>query len=102
MLLPFRNCTGRTTVEPVGHEPPGRGSQTRFGNHCTPIPLAAAVGEIGIAPLTSGRRVARPVNEFAFAAGMLAPIAPALPASNVTGFPLCDCSMNESCHPSLS
>src|SRR6185437_7092106 len=101
MLLPLINCTGSTTVEPVGHEPPGRGSQTRFGNHCTPIPLAAAVGEIVSGPVTSGRSVARPVNEFAFAAGT-APIAAALPASKVTGFPLCDCSMNESCHPSFS
>src|SRR5690349_4509346 len=101
MVFPFINCTGNTTVEPEGQEPPGRGSQTRFGNHCTPIPLVAAVGEIGIGPLTSGRSVASPVNELAFAAGA-APTAPALPAKSVTGFPLCDCVTNESCQPSLS
>src|SRR2546423_13478859 len=96
------NCTGNTTTELDGHEPPGRGSQTRFGNHCTPIPVAAAVGEIVIGPLMSGRSVARPVNEFAFAAGIPPGNAPALPASNVIGFPLCDCSMNESCQPSFN
>src|SRR5690349_18944586 len=96
------NATGRITTEPDGHEPPGRGSQTRFGNHCTPMPLAAAVGEIGIGPLTSGLSVASPVNEFAFAAGIRVPIAPALPASSVTGFPLCNWVMNESCQPSFN
>src|SRR5215218_7950469 len=101
MVLPFINCTGNTTVAPDGHEPPGRGSQTRFGNHWTPIPVGAGLGSMVTGPVTSGRSVARPVNEFAFAAGMLAPIAPTFPASNVTGFPVCDCSMNESCHPSL-
>src|SRR6185369_2422401 len=102
MVFPLINCTGRVTTEPVGHEPPGRGSQTEFGNHCTPIPVVAALGEIGTGPVASGRSVARPVSELAFAAGMLAPIAPTLPASKVTGFPPCDCSMNESCHPSLN
>src|ERR1044071_4047553 len=102
MVFPFINCTGNTTVEPDGHEPPGRGSQTTFATHCTPIPVGAAVGEIVIGPVTSGRSVARPVNEFAFAAGIPPGNAPTLPASSVTGFPLCDCSMNENCHPSLS
>src|SRR5215203_7460566 len=102
MVFPFINCTGKITAAPDGHKPPGLGSQTRFGNHCTPIPLEAAVGEIVSGPLMSGRSVARPVNEFALAAGIAAPIPPALPASSVTGFPLCDCSMNESCHPSFS
>src|SRR6185369_10496805 len=102
MVFPLINATGKITAEPDGHEPPGRGSQTRFGNHCTPIPLAAGVGEIVSGPVMSGRSVARPVNEFAFAAGIVAPIAAALPASNVTGFPLCDCVMNESCHPSFN
>src|ERR1043165_715257 len=96
------NATGRITTEPDGHEPPGRGSQTRFGNHCTPIPLAAAVGEIVTGPLTSGRNVASPVNEFALAAGISVPIAPALPARSVTGFPLCDWVTNESCQPSFN
>src|ERR1041384_6903477 len=102
MVFPLINCTGNTTVAPDGHEPPGRGSQTRFGNHCTPIPVAAGAIVSGTGPVTSGRSVARPVNEFAFAAGIFAPIAPALPASKVTGFPVCDCSMNENCHPSLN
>src|ERR1041384_5969017 len=102
MVFPFINCTGNTTAAPDGHEPPGRGSQTRFGNHCTPIPVAAAVGEIVTGPLMSGRSVARPVNEFAFAAGIPPGSAPAFPASNVIGLPLCDCSMNENCHPSFN
>src|SRR6476661_11297534 len=101
MVLPLMNPPGRITTEPDGHEPPGRGSQTRFGNHCTPITPVAAVGEIGTAPVTSGRSVASPVSEFAFAAGA-APTAPTLPANSVTGFPLCDCVMNESCQPSFS
>ena len=64
--------------------------------------LAGPAGEIAIGPLMSGRSVARPVNEFAFAAGILPGNAPTFPASSVTGFPPCDCSMNESCHPSLN
>src|SRR6185503_1069022 len=102
MVFPLINATGKITAEPDGHEPPGRGSQTRFGNHCTPMPLAAAVGEIGTGPFTSGRSVARPVSELAFAASIVVPIAAALPANKVTGLPLCDCVMNESCHPSFS
>src|ERR1044072_2851582 len=104
MVFPFINCTGNMTDEPDGQLPPGRGSQTLFANHCTPIPLdaGAAVGEIAIGPLMSGRSVARPVNEFAFAAGIQPGNAPTLPASSVTGFPPCDCSINESCHPSLN
>src|SRR6185369_11311773 len=90
--------TGKITTAPAGQLPPGRGSQTLFANHCTPIPLAAGVGETVIGPVTSGRSVARPVNEFAFALPIVVPIAAALPASSVTGFPPCDCSMNESCH----
>src|SRR5215217_8730195 len=102
MVFPFTNCTGKITAAPDGHKPPGRGSQTRFGNHCTPIPLDTAVGEIVSGPVMSGRSVARPVNEFAFAAGIAPGNAPAFPASSVTGFPVCDCSMNENCHPSLN
>src|ERR1043165_622562 len=101
--------TGRTTWAPDGHKPPGRGSQTAPENHCTPIPLAtgAAVGEIVIGPVTSGRSVASPVNEFPLAPLIRLPAAKvpnvaALPASNVTGFPPCDCSINDSCHPSLN
>src|SRR4026209_551055 len=101
MVFPFTNATGRTTAEPDGHEPPGRGSQTRFGNHCTQMPVAAGVGEIVIGPVMSGRSVARPVNEFAFAAGIPPANAPALPAKNVTGLPLCDCVIIESCQPSF-
>src|SRR6185369_1262198 len=96
------NATGRITAEPDGHEPPGRGSQTAFGNHCTPMPVAAAVGEIVSGPVMSGRSVARPVNEFAFAAGTPPGNALALPASSVTRLPLWDCVINEICHPSLS
>src|ERR1043166_3368183 len=102
MVLPLMNATGKITAAPDGHEPPGRGSQTTVGNHCTPIPGAAAVGEIVTGPLTSGRSVARPVNEFAFAAGIPPGSAPAFSANNVIGLPLCDCSMNENCHPSLN
>src|SRR5215213_3012091 len=86
--------TGKITTASDGQVPPGRGSQTLFANHCTPIPLVAgaAVGEIEIGPVTSGRSVARPVNEFAFAPFIRLPCAtlpkvPALPASSVTGFP---------------
>src|SRR5215213_5221883 len=104
MVLVPTALTGNITTAPDGHLPPGRGSQTIGENHCTPIPLAAgaAVGEIVIGPVTSGRSVASPVKEFAFAASIPPGNAPALPASSVTGFPLCDCSMNESCHPSLN
>src|SRR6185369_1944235 len=101
--------TGKITTALAGQLPPGRGSQTLFANHCTPIPLeaGAAVGEIAIGPVTSGRSVAKPVNELALAPFIRLPAAKlpnvaALPASNVTGFPPCDCSMNESCHPSLN
>src|ERR1044071_681120 len=110
LLAPVPSPTaGRTAVAPDGHVPPGRGSQTAAENHCTPIPLAtgAAVGEIVIGPVTSGRSVANPVNEFALAPFIRLPAAKvpnvaALPANSVTGFPPCDCSMNESCQPSLN
>src|SRR5215213_1074501 len=109
MVLVPTALTGNITTAPDGHLPPGRGSQTIGENHCTPSPLAAgaAVGEIVIGPVTSGRSVASPVKEFAFALFIRLPDAAlpsvvALPASKVTGFPLCDCSMNESCHPSLN
>src|ERR1700752_310031 len=101
MVLPPTNATGSTTAEPDGQDPPGRGSQTRFGKYCTPMPVAAAVGEMLIGPLMSGRRVANPVNEFALAAGA-APPAPAFPANRVTGLPLCDCVISDSCHPSFN
>src|SRR5437867_3178868 len=101
MVLPLMKATGKMTPEPVGQDPPGRGSQTRLGKYCTPIPVAAAVGEIVIGPPISGRSVARPVREFALAAG-IAPIAPAFPAKSVTGLPLCDCVIIENCHPSFS
>src|SRR5215213_3478653 len=104
---PGTTVTGKITTAFDGQVPPGRGSQTAFENHCTPIPLAAGAGEIVSGPVTSGRSVARPVNELALAPFIRLPCArlpsvAALPASNVTGFPPCDCSMNESCHPSLN
>src|SRR6266542_2157692 len=101
MVLPLTKATGKTATAPAGQEPPGRGSQTKLGNHWTPIPTAAAVVEMVTGPPTSGRNVARPVNELAFAAGIV-PIAPAFPANRVTGFPLCDCVTSDSCHPSTS
>jgi len=51
-----------------------------------------------IGPVTSGRKVARPVRELALAAG-IAPIAPAFPASRVTGFPVCDWVISEAASP---
>src|SRR6266496_876942 len=87
IVFPPTNETGRITIEPEGQEPPGRGSHTLLANHWTPITPAAAAGEMVSGPVTSGRSVARPVKELAFAAG-IAPIAPAFPASRVTGFPL--------------
>src|SRR5437762_2762851 len=99
MVFPLMNATGSTATAPAGHEPPGRGSQTVFGNHCTPLPVSAAVGEMVIGAPTSGRSVASPVNEFALAAGAPPVMAPALPASNVTGFPLCDWTMADNCQP---
>src|SRR5262245_43472444 len=98
MVFPLTNATGRMATAPAGHEPAGRGSQTRFGNHWTPLPVTAAVGEMVIGAPRSGRNVARPVNELALAAGA-PPSAPALPASSVTGLPLCDCTIAESCQP---
>src|SRR5215471_1691389 len=102
MVLPLTNATGRIATAPVGHEPPGRGSQTRLGNHCTPFPVSAAVGEIVIGVPISGRSVARPVSELALAAGAPPAIAPTLPASSVTGFPLCDWTIVESCQPEIT
>src|SRR6185369_17967700 len=92
---------GKITPAPDGHDPPGLGSHTRFGKYWTPIPVAAAVGEIVIVPPMSGRSVARPVSEFAFAAGIV-PMAPAFPANRVTGFPLCNCVIKENCQPSFN
>src|SRR6266536_1038630 len=102
MVLPLTKATGKIATAPAGHEPPGRGSHTRFGNHCTPLPVAAAVCEMVIAAPTSGRKVASPVSELAFAAGAPPAMAPALPAKRVTGLPLCDCTINESCHPPIA
>src|SRR5262252_3802333 len=102
MVLPLTKATGRTATAPAGHEPPGRGSHTRLGNHWTPLPVAAAVGEMVMGAPKSGRSVARPVSELALAAGAPPAIAPALPASSVTGLPLCDCTIAESCQPSTS
>src|SRR5258708_31102645 len=102
MVLPLTKATGKIATAPAGHEPPGRGSQTRFGNHCTPLPVAAAPCPIVTEPATSGRKVASPVSELAFAEGAPPIIAPALPAKRVTGFPLCDCTIAESCQPSKS
>src|SRR5215510_10570483 len=102
MVFPLIKATGKIAVAPVGHEPPGRGSQTEFGNHCTPITPGAAVGEMVTGPVISGRNVARPVSELAFAAGIVVPMAPTFPANNVTGLPLCDCVISDSCHPSLN
>src|ERR1043165_5538231 len=68
VLLPLTTPTGKITTALDGQLPPGRGSQTEFANHWTPMPLAAGVGSTVIGPVTSGRSVARPVNEFAFAA----------------------------------
>src|SRR5215831_16450689 len=99
MVLPLMNATGRIATAPVGHEPPGRGSQTRLGNHCTPFPVIAAVGEIVMGAPRSGRNVARPVSELALAAGAPPVIAPAFPAKSVTGLPLCDWTIVESCQP---
>src|SRR5215471_2528148 len=102
MVLPLTKATGRIATAPVGHEPPGRGSQTRFGNHCTPLPVNAAACEVTMAAPRSGRNVARPVSELALAAGAPPVIAPALPAKSVTGFPLCDWTIVESCQPETS
>src|SRR5262245_48410226 len=102
MVLPLMNCTGKMATEPAGHDPPGRGSHTRFGNHCTPLPVAAAMLEIVIGAPTSGRSVARPVNELALADGAPPVIAPALPAKRFTGLPLCDWTIAESCQPETS
>src|SRR5215831_499154 len=99
MVLPLTKATGRMATAPVGQEPPGRGSQTRFGNHWTPLPVSAATVEVVIGAPRSGRKVARPVSELALAAGAPPVIAPALPASRVTGFPLCDWTMVDSCQP---
>src|SRR5215510_15316040 len=101
MVLPLMKATGRIATAPAGHEPPGRGSQTRFGNHWTPIPAGAGEVELVMGAPTSGRNVARPVREFAFAAG-IEPIAPTFPASRLTGLPVCDWVMTESCQPSTS
>src|SRR5262249_12197559 len=103
MVFPLMNATGRIATAPAGHEPPGRGSQTVFGNHWTPLPVTAAVREKVIGAPTSGRKVlARPVNELLFAAGIPPARAPALPANSVTGLPLCDWTIAESCQPSTS
>src|SRR5258708_19254240 len=99
MVLPLTKATGKIATAPAGHEPPGRGSQTRFGNHCTPLPVAAAACPIVTEPPTSGRKVARPVKELAFAAGAPPAIAPALPARTVTAFPLGHLTLSSSCHP---
>src|SRR5262245_5955167 len=102
MVLPLTNATGRMATAPAGHEPPGRGSQTVFGNHWTPLPVTAAVREKVIGAPTSGRKVARPVSELALAAGMPPARAPTLPARRVTGLPLCDWTIAESCQPETS
>src|SRR6266446_530593 len=102
MVLPLTKATGNIATAPAGHEPPERGSHTKFGNHWIPLPVAAAAFPIVTEPLTSGRKVASPVSELAFAAGAPPAIAPALPARRVTGFPLCDCTIAESCQPPTS
>src|SRR5262249_32273980 len=102
MVLPLIKATGRIATAPAGHEPPGRGSHTRFGNHCTPLPVAAAVREIVIGAPTSGRKVARPVSELALAEGAPPAIAPAVPARSVTGIPRWDWTIAESCQPETS
>src|SRR6267143_4151117 len=102
MVLPLTKATGKIATAPAGHEPPGRGSQTEFANHCTPLPVVAAVFRMVIGAPTSGRKVARPVNELAFAEGAPPVIAPALPASRVTGFPRRDWTMAEICQPLTS
>src|SRR5881392_1042243 len=102
MVLPLMNATGRIATAPAGHEPPGRGSQTRFGNHWTPLPVAAATFEVIIGAPRSGRKVARPVSELALAAGAPPTMAPALPAKRVTGLPLCDWTIAEICQPPTS
>src|SRR5437762_5389220 len=78
MVLPLTKATGKIATAPAGHEPPGRGSQTRFGNHWTPLPVTAAACPIVTGPPKSGRKVASPVSELAFAAGAPPVIAPAL------------------------
>src|SRR5229473_6034249 len=100
MVLPLIKATGKIATAPAGHEPPGRGSQTRFGNHWTPLPVEAAACPIVTEPPTSGRRVASPVSEWAFAAGAPPAIAPALPDRRFTGFAHCDWTMAENCQPS--
>src|SRR5215471_1065724 len=102
MVLPPTKATGRIAMAGVGQKPPGRGSHTRLGNHCTPFPVAAATGEIVIGAPMSGRSVARPVSELALADGAPPAIAPALPAKSVTGLPLCDWTIVESCQPPTS
>src|SRR6266446_5889489 len=102
MVLPLTKATGRMATEPAGQEPLGRGSHTRLGNHWTPIPVGAAVPRTVAAAPASGRRVASPVKELAFADGAPPVIAPAFPARRFTGFPLCDCVINESCQPPTS
>src|SRR5436190_17176722 len=99
MVLPLTKATGKIATAPAGHEPPGRGSQTRFGNHWTPLPVRAALCPVVIGAPTSGRRVANPVKELAFADGPPPARAPTLPANSVTGLPLCDCTIAESCQP---
>src|SRR5207248_10847504 len=102
MVLPLTKATGKIATAPAGHEPPGRGWQTRFGNHWTPLPVTAAACAIVTEPPTSGRKVASPVSELAFAAGAPAVIAPALPARGGTGLPRCDWTIAASCQPSTS
>src|SRR6185437_2679023 len=80
--------TGRAATAPDGQLPPGRGSQTRFGNHCTPLLPTTAVLTICTGAPTSGRSVAEPVSELEFAAPAPPVIAAAFPASKVTGLPL--------------
>src|SRR2546423_2149222 len=99
MVLVPATVTGSIATAPAGHDPPGRGSHTRFGNHCTPLPVVAAVGEMTIGMPMSGRKVPSPVSELAFAASAPPVIAPTFPANSVTGLPLCDCTIAESCQP---
>src|SRR5262249_16883713 len=102
MVLPLIKATGRMATAPAGHEPPRPGSHTRFGNHWTPLPVAAAVGEMVIGAPRSGRNVARPVKELALADGAPPVMAAALPAKRVNGLPLCDWTIAESCQPSTN